>query len=362
MTANDPAGKPRDGFQRWVASLQRPPGAGPRPSEPDVTAALVDESATHVQQIPKELIHRLRERETQGLLGVETERTAVFKPPPELLARAKRMRAPTKPVAPEPEPATLPPPPEAAVPTVRPPPPAKTDSLDDDWAELVEPGLDALKPITPRSAPALGSSRPVAPAFSTNAPRPTASAAPRLATSNAPASSLAQASSLLASGSAAGSRSGPAVVVARTVAVVKGADVGPPPAAPAPPAFDFDEPDDVTRIQGFGGLLGMAAPAPIEAAAPAPVAAAVPVPIEAAGPAPLDEVEAEHTRPRESGVVSYADEPAGELADAAVHDSLAPDAAEPADSGRRWVVIATLFLALVVIALAALARSPALGR
>jgi len=347
MTANGPAGKHRDGFERWVASLQRPPGAGPKPSEPDVTAPLVDESATHVQHIPKELIHRLRERETQGLLGVETERTAIFKPPPELLARAKRMRAPNKPAVPEVEPATLPPPPpEAAVPTVRPPPPAKTDSLDDDWAELVEPGLDALKPISPRSAPAPGSSRPVAPVFSSDAPRLTASAAPQPVTSHAPASNRAPASSAPASSSGVVSRPAPAVVVARTVAIGKSAEVrsvdaAPAPAASIPSVFQDDgEPDEPTRIQGFGALLGAAAPAPI---------------------GELEPERSERSEPRQSGVTSDADADAHDSL-APAHDSLAPDGVEAGASGRRWVVIATVFLALVVLALAALARSPALVR
>jgi hypothetical protein len=360
MTSDGSAGNNRDGFEAWVASLQRPTGAAPKASEPDITSALVDNSATRVQQIPKELIHRLRERETQGLLGVETERTAVFKPPPELLARAKRMRAPSKPVTPSDAPEaeatdlpTLPPPPEAAVPTVRPPPPAKAESLEDDWAELVEPGLDALKPITPRSVPARPS-RPAVPLSSSSAPWSTASPAPRALTSDALTSNRTPASPAPASSSAPVSAPGPAVVVARTVAVVKSAaampaELGSTAPVPAVSAFgDADAPDEPTRIQRFAGYGDPAAPEP------------------------KGEVEAERsegTEQRPSGVVPHAEATADALGydnadrtadspayDAPAYDSLAPEGIEPAASGRRWVVIATVFLALVVIALATLAR------
>ncbi len=121
MTENDPPGK-RNGFERWVASLQRPQDSvppvapGAKALKTDVTSPLVAESATHVHQIPKELIHRLRERETQGLLGVSDDRTAVFKPPAELLARAKCMQPPHKPLH-----SDAPPPDESDAKTVPPP-------------------------------------------------------------------------------------------------------------------------------------------------------------------------------------------------------------------------------------------------
>jgi hypothetical protein len=99
----------------------------------------LDDQATHVHRIPKELINRMKEREQErraaaaapaveedapssyeqeipdeqhyeDLSGVNDDRTAVFRPPPELLARAKRMRPPAKP-DPGSEAPTKPPPP-----------------------------------------------------------------------------------------------------------------------------------------------------------------------------------------------------------------------------------------------------------
>lgn len=53
----------------------------------------LDEGATRVHKFPKELIHRLREQESAKSSGPPAEdRTAVFRAPPELLARAMRAR------------------------------------------------------------------------------------------------------------------------------------------------------------------------------------------------------------------------------------------------------------------------------
>ena len=364
MTANGSAGN-RDGFKQWVQSLQRAPGAEQK-SEPDITSALVNDSATHVQQIPKELIHRLRERETQGLLGVEVERTAVFKPPPELLARAKRMRPPSKPEsASEAPPAEVPtaPPPEAAVPTVRPPPPV-TESFEDGWAEL-DSGLAALKPIAARAVPSARPSRPLAPMFPSAAPRVASSAAPHATTSAAPrsvpnpaalasAASNAPPSSKPRSSGAPKSKPSAGVAVARTVDIVKPAEAWP---SLAEPESEFDMLDEPTRLRadGFAALLGHAAPAvsaaaSVQVAAPEPVRSAPtpPMPFTVSTPEPRDELEAERTAPRVSGVVAHPD--------ASVDESLGGEAGERGASGRRWVVIAAVFLSLVVIALAALAR------
>lgn len=50
----------------------------------------LDEGATRVHKFPKELIHRLREQETaKGSVPPPDDRTAVFRAPPELLARAR---------------------------------------------------------------------------------------------------------------------------------------------------------------------------------------------------------------------------------------------------------------------------------
>lgn len=68
----------------------------------------------------------------------------------------------------------------------------------------------------------------------------------------------------------------------------------------------------------------------------------------APAPQPSDELASERTEPRVSGVVAHPDP--------SVDDSLSGEAGERGASGRRWVVIAAVFLSLVVIALAALSR------
>lgn len=50
----------------------------------------LDEGATRVHKFPKELIHRMREKEVaKGSVPPPDDRTAVFRAPPELLARAR---------------------------------------------------------------------------------------------------------------------------------------------------------------------------------------------------------------------------------------------------------------------------------
>lgn len=108
MSANQ-----RLGFHHWVASLKRevpsapgvsnaprsaaPPAAStappPQPNSPSVPAprASRDDDATRVHHIPKEIIHRMRERAaSEGPKPPQDERTCVFRAPPELLERAKR--------------------------------------------------------------------------------------------------------------------------------------------------------------------------------------------------------------------------------------------------------------------------------
>jgi len=111
MSANQ-----RLGFHHWVASLKReapsapgvtnaprsaaPPAAStPPPAKPDVSSipaprASRDDDATRVHHIPKEIIHRMRERAaSEGPKPPQDERTCVFRAPPELLERAKRAQA-----------------------------------------------------------------------------------------------------------------------------------------------------------------------------------------------------------------------------------------------------------------------------
>ena len=181
MSSDGSAGR-RDGFERWVASMKRaqqPLQGKPAASKPmDKLELELDENATHVHRIPKDLINRMREQrateqrearqrsapepakpapppepvkpvaapepakplaapehspaslrgqlaqafaadayddddEDSSLGGVSDDRTAVFRPPPELLARAKRMKPPSKP-NPSSELPTKPPPASAA--------------------------------------------------------------------------------------------------------------------------------------------------------------------------------------------------------------------------------------------------------
>jgi hypothetical protein len=134
----------RESFERWVASLKSSdsrasdpgsapgsspgssPGSNERPVSPEI--APFDERATTVHRIPKDMIQKLRAREatrstppdderdsspevvsrqsqpdsdrhreiTRSLAEVDTDSTAVFVPPPELLLRAKRLNSPPK--------------------------------------------------------------------------------------------------------------------------------------------------------------------------------------------------------------------------------------------------------------------------
>lgn len=91
----------RQGFERWVASLKL--GSLPASSSPpgdagtDGSPLTLDEQATLINRLPKEVIYKLRERDSQRALPKTDDSTAVFTPPPELLARARRFQAPPKP-------------------------------------------------------------------------------------------------------------------------------------------------------------------------------------------------------------------------------------------------------------------------
>lgn len=414
MTANGSPGN-RNGFQQWVDSLQRPPGSTAQDDKSDakaVTAPLVDESATHVHQIPKEIIHRLRERENQGLLGVEAERTAVFKPPPELLARAKRNQQKQQPApAPAPEPVatekTKPPPPEAAVPTVRPPPgmdllalesdtssapaaqahvapsPLSAPRMPDDFADL-EAGLEALKPIAPRVlAPRKTSGAPVtsavsrapvsAPASSKQEGRVSApgpqylpGANARTATPMGPFAALSALGGAAASAPAPSSRPGGAPSSSRSGVVsvpaadaTRGSSAGSSAPLPAvdPESLVVDEPTILRIVPNAvkAKRLGDAFHAPdADDAAHFPSRPELPTVIDD-DPEPTGErlagvSELEALNPAPLGDVAPLEERSP-----LVSDSLAPEAAE-GRSGRRWVVIAALFCVLVAVALAWLRR------
>ena len=99
--SDNPAEK-KQGFERWVASLKlsknirsNPP---PPPDAPVEEQPLtLDEQATLINRIPKEVIYKLRERDSGRAMPKSDDSTAVFTPPPELLARARRFEAPPKP-------------------------------------------------------------------------------------------------------------------------------------------------------------------------------------------------------------------------------------------------------------------------
>lgn len=116
-------------FERWVASLKlggraldgsTPPpapasgsapasssgpasGGAPVPASVQTAPPTLDEQATLVKRIPKDVIQTLRARESvrSAAPRVDDDSTAVFRPPPELLARAKRFEPPPKPGRPE---------------------------------------------------------------------------------------------------------------------------------------------------------------------------------------------------------------------------------------------------------------------
>ncbi|HEX6271607.1 MAG TPA: hypothetical protein VFZ53_01135 [Polyangiaceae bacterium] len=127
--SDNPAEK-RPGFERWVQSLKlgtplRPSSSPPPPTEgADGTIGsplTLDEQATLINRIPKEVIYKLRERDSQRAgMPKNDDSTAVFTPPPELLARAKRFQAPPKPERSSPNASEIPTSPPPPMPSVSP--------------------------------------------------------------------------------------------------------------------------------------------------------------------------------------------------------------------------------------------------
>lgn len=160
----------RQGFERWVASLKlgapmRPPSSPPPSSEgADGSPLTLDEQATLINRIPKEVIYKLRERDSQRAgsgMPKSDDSTAVFTPPPELLARAKRFEAPPKPERSSPVSSTSP--------TSRPPPispkPAEVPRLTDAEAaayKSLESEEEATTLFRPETADVPPSSLPPA--------------------------------------------------------------------------------------------------------------------------------------------------------------------------------------------------------
>ncbi len=185
MTTDGSTGR-RDGFNRWVASMKtdhEPMESKPAPLKPAVgkLELELDDNATHVHRIPKELISRMREREQPPAqpppvseadddddddesrfspLGmVQEDRTAVFRPPPELLARAKRLKAPPKPDV------------QASVPT-KPPPPGHGDLMQSMPASPKVPGFESLPAAAKGGFASVPLKAPLTPAAAARTPMP----------------------------------------------------------------------------------------------------------------------------------------------------------------------------------------------
>jgi hypothetical protein len=157
----DGSAQRRDGFQRWVASMKRehePMATKPASLKPVVHQKLeldLDDGATRVQKFPKELIHRLREQEKAKSLPPpqvpQDDRTAVFRAPPELLARARELRSAAKLAE---ESAHL-----HDMPTKPPPAPGVDDVSADSGVQYVTESASGIS-LRPAGLPALEARRP----------------------------------------------------------------------------------------------------------------------------------------------------------------------------------------------------------
>jgi hypothetical protein len=97
----------------------------------------LDEGATRVHKFPKELIHRLREQESaKGSVPPPDDRTAVFRAPPELLARARAKL--TGQAGEEPAPSTV-----NDLPT-KPPPAGADDQIADSGVQYLSESTSGI--------------------------------------------------------------------------------------------------------------------------------------------------------------------------------------------------------------------------
>lgn len=138
--SNDSAEK-RQAFERWVSALRTDAGASPIDAGEESGVTSLEDQKTLVRNLPKDVVRKLRERESHrhaSMAEVDQDSTAIFHPPPELIARARRLVPPPKPErsVPPPDPITE----RAALPLAAAP-------LDEESAappELSEPPLPAL--------------------------------------------------------------------------------------------------------------------------------------------------------------------------------------------------------------------------
>jgi hypothetical protein len=93
--SNDSAEK-HQAFQHWVSSL-RPKAAARENIDEESGVTSLDDQATLVRQLPKDVVRLLREREAGRHFAVDPDSTAIFTPPPDLIARSRRLTPPKKP-------------------------------------------------------------------------------------------------------------------------------------------------------------------------------------------------------------------------------------------------------------------------
>jgi hypothetical protein len=138
--SNESAEK-RQAFERWVSALRTKPGASPGVGEDESGVTSLDDQKTLVRHLPKDVVRTLREREAGRHLPVDEDSTAIFHPPPELIARARRLVPPQKPERSAPPSA----PPDPV--TERLPLPVVTAPLPADAVELPELAQPPLPPL-----------------------------------------------------------------------------------------------------------------------------------------------------------------------------------------------------------------------
>jgi hypothetical protein len=87
----------RQAFQRWLSALRVEAGVSPVADGEESGVISLDDQATLVRLLPKDVVRLLREREAGRHLAVDPDSTAIFHPPPDLIARARRLVPPKKP-------------------------------------------------------------------------------------------------------------------------------------------------------------------------------------------------------------------------------------------------------------------------
>ncbi len=168
--SNDSAEK-RQAFQRWLSALRTEAGASSGTGEDESGVISLDDQKTLVQRLPKDVVRHLREREAGRYLEVDQDSTAIFHPPPELIARARRLVPPKKPDRSVP-PST----PSESLPQSHPTPVVAPPLAEDAVVlpDLGEPPLPTLADAVESEAPP-----PMARSVRDPAPAPTAELAPQ---------------------------------------------------------------------------------------------------------------------------------------------------------------------------------------